>query len=368
MSISPFLRLKEIAPQEQPKSDEDFSVAWQSPANIAIIKYWGKKYGQLPASPSLSMTLDQAVTETHVNVFTKKRVKGIMAINGDPDHLFLPKMQRLYDWMAADLPVLNSISLSVSTRNTFPHSTGIASSASGISAFALCLLSIAGKIMSAEPSMDEFLHMASGCARIGSGSACRSMYGGFAVWGRSGCIEEAADEYATPVTGHIHPAMYSMRDAILVISADPKILSSTLGHESMQGHPFFSGRIGQSNKNLEEALQAMSANDFEKLSAVAECEALTLHALIMSANPGSLLMKPATVEVIHRVREARNKGIPLFFTLDAGANVHVMYPDASAAIVENFIRDVLQPLCEDNRVIFDRCGKGPVNITSIPGL
>jgi diphosphomevalonate decarboxylase len=136
----------------------------------------------------------------------------------------------------------------------------------------------------------------------------------------------------------------------------------------MNGHPFFDGRIIQANRNLEEALLALSANDFEKLSLIAEGEALTLHALIMSANPGTLLMKSSTVEIIHRVRDARKSGLPLFFTLDAGANVHVMYPAAAAVVAEKYIADSLQPLCEEGRVIFDECGNGPISLIPQPLL
>ena len=153
-----------------------------------------------------------------------------------------------------------------------------------------------------------------------------------------------------------------------VVSANPKSLPSTSGHRTMNGHPFFDGRIGQANQNLAEAMHALSDNDFELLSSIAEYEALTLHALIMSANPGTLLMKPATVEVIHRVRDARKSGLPLFFTLDAGANVHVMYPTAAAVSVEKYIADALQPLCEEGRVIFDGCGEGPVCLIPQPLL
>jgi diphosphomevalonate decarboxylase len=197
---------------------------------------------------------------------------------------------------------------------------------------------------------------------MGSGSACRSVFGGYALWGDTGSIPGSSDEFAIPVKEYVHPEMLLLHDAILVISGKPKSLPSSQGHRSMYGHPFFSGRIGQANQNLEDVLQALSSNDFERLSLLAETEALTLHALIMSASPGTMLMKPATVEAIHRVREARAGGLPVFFTLDAGANVHVMYPGDSAPMVEEFIGNALQPLCENEQIIFDYCGNGPVKL------
>jgi diphosphomevalonate decarboxylase len=362
MTVSPLHRLRDVALPEQFLMNENLSVAWQSPSNIAIVKYWGKKNGQIPATTSLGMTLDRANTQTRVQVLIDQPVKGLVSVNGDPNHPFLPKMRQLLQWMADEIPVLNRITLAATTANSFPHSTGIASSASGISAFTLCLLSIAGKMLNIAIANGDLMHMASYAARMGSGSACRSLFGGFTVWGESSLVHGSSDEFAIPVSASVHPDMLSLRDTILVVSSFPKSLPSAQGHKSMNGHPFLDGRIGQANENLGEALHALTANDFEKLCTVAECEAFTLHALLMSANPGILLMKPATVEVIHRVREARKNGLPLFFTLDAGANVHVLYPADSADIVEKFIIDALQPLCEAGRMIYDGCGKGPVRL------
>jgi diphosphomevalonate decarboxylase len=352
------------------------------------------------------MTLGVAVTQTSVHVSAHQDTKGLVSVNGDPFHPFLPKMRALLQQLDAEIPFLPNLTFTARTRNHFPHSTGIASSASGLSAFALCILEAALKISSPElfekpllnrgapqpaapqretqnaksemrdakcemrdakcetPLLAGLQHMASYAARLGSGSACRSLYGGFTAWGMTNLIEGSSDDWALPLSEKIHPEMLSVHDAILVVSARPKELSSSQGHAAMTGHPFVEGRIGQANRNFGAALEALSSNDFEKLGAVAECEALTLHALLMSACPGTILMLPATVEIMHRVRAARKSGLPLFFTLDAGANVHVLYPHASAWQVEKFITANLQPLCEEGRVIFDACGAGPVAMES----
>ena len=415
MPKSPFSCFHNANP-DLPPHQVDFTVGWQSPSNIALIKYWGKRAGQLPINPSLSMTLGVAVTQTSVHVSAHQDTKGLVSVNGDPFHPFLPKMRALLQQLDAEIPFLPNLTFTARTRNHFPHSTGIASSASGLSAFALCILEAALKISSPElfenepfnpgrpqpaalqremqnakseirnakpetqnakpetqnakgemrnaksetPLLDGLQHMASYAARLGSGSACRSLYGGFTAWGMTNLIEGSSDDWALPLSEKIHPEMLSVHDAILVVSARPKELSSSQGHAAMTGHPFVEGRIGQANRNFGAALEALSSNDFEKLGAVAECEALTLHALLMSACPGTILMLPATVEIMHRVRAARKSGLPLFFTLDAGANVHVLYPHASAWQVEKFITANLQPLCEEGRVIFDACGAGPV--------
>jgi diphosphomevalonate decarboxylase len=362
MNSSPLSKLNEPAKPMQVESNHDFSVAWQSPSNIAVVKYWGKRDGQFPATPSISMTLAKAVTQTRIQVLAGEKAKGLISVNGDQSHPFLPKMQHLLQCMAIEIPVLSNLAFTVTTKNSFPHSTGIASSASGISAFTLCLIDVACEMLNAGMSWDERLHLASYSSRMGSGSACRSVYGGYALWGETDSLPGSSDAFAIPVKEYVHPEMMMLHDAILVISGKPKSLPSTQGHRSMYGHPFFSGRIGQANQNLEDVLQALSSNDFERLSLLAETEALTLHALIMSASPGTMLMKPATVEAIHRVREARAGGLPVFFTLDAGANVHVMYPGDSAPMVEEFIGNALQPLCENEQIIFDYCGNGPVKL------
>ena len=349
---------------KRPDHDEIFYSGWQSPSNIAIVKYWGKKEDQLPVNPSLSMTLNLAVTRTSLTAVCDEIRPGLVAVNGDHDHPFIPKMQGLLNRLVSEIPCLGLLSFQAETSNTFPHSTGIASSASGISAFALCLLDIACNIMKVELPPDEWRQAVSIVSRLGSGSACRSVFGGFAVWGTSPLIPGSSDEFAVSVNSRVHPAFTSLHDAILVVSAKQKEMPSTKGHQSMNTHPFLPGRILQANRNLGDVLHALSVNDFEQLCQVAENEALSLHALIMSANPPVILMQPATLEIIRRVREARKSGLPLFFTLDAGANVHILYPAEAAPEVEKFFREELSGFCENGRVIFDSCGAGPVRLTA----
>ena len=360
----PFFSGFEMQVKKRPDLGEVFNAAWQSPSNIALVKYWGKKEGQLPVNPSLSMTLNLAVTRTRVTAVYKATRQGLIAVNGDYAHPFIPKMQGLLNRLVSEIPCLGLLSFQAETSNTFPHSTGIASSASGISAFTLCVLDIACKMMHVELSPDEWRLSASRASRIGSGSACRSVFGGYAVWGTSPLIPGSSDEFAVSVNSRVHQAFTSLHDAIMVVTAKQKEMPSSKGHQSMNTHPFLPGRILQANRNLGDVLHALSVNDFEQLCMVAENEALSLHALIMSANPPVILMQPATLEIIRRVREARNNGLPLFFTLDAGANVHILYPGDAAPEVEKFISEELSCLCENGRGIFDSCGAGPVRLTA----
>lgn len=349
-------------PSPSPLGEGEKIVAcWKSPSNIALVKYWGKKEGQLPLNPSISMTLDQSSTVTSVEAeFTKDPGRRLVSVNGDFRHPFLPKMEKFVNWLVQEIPVLKQFTFRVETSNSFPHSVGIASSASGISAFALCLLSIAEKGNGIKIPLNKFFHVASFAARMGSGSACRSVYGGFTVWGKTPEVPGSSDSFAIAVSDRVHPSFLAMRDAILVVSSAPKSLTSSQGHSLMDNHPFKNGRIRQASGNFSELLNALIAGDFNHLAGIAENEALTLHALIMSSAGGAVFIEPNTIQIINKIRAARQKGIPVLFTLDAGPNVHLLYPESAAPGVETFIRKELLAFCENGSVIYDHCGAGPV--------
>jgi len=236
---------------------EPFVIGWQSPSNIALVKYWGKREGQLPVSPSLSMTLSQSVTKTKVYVSFDQKYNGLISVNGDAQHPFMPKMKYLLDWLIQQIPELKNITIQAETSNSFPHSTGIASSASGLSAFALCLVSILQRIFQTEMPDHDFRQMASFISRMGSGSACRSVYGGFTLWGETAANINSSDEYAFDINEKIHPELRSLRDAILIVSSEQKSLSSSKGHQSMNKHPYLNDRIKQANNNLDQILKAL---------------------------------------------------------------------------------------------------------------
>jgi diphosphomevalonate decarboxylase len=337
-----------------------FFAEWESPSNIAIVKYWGKTNGQLAANPSLSMTLSKAVTRTSVMALLVEKGNSRLTVNGDPNHLFTSKLKKLVKWLTPEIPVLEEFSLNVTTVNTFPHSAGIASSASGISAFTLCLLTVISKITGKKLSRKKFLQIASYVSRMGSGSACRSVYGGFSLWGKTMGVHDSSDFYAVSLKEIVHADFMNLHDAIMVVSSSPKSLSSTAGHELMRIHPFARDRFNQARLNIQETLTALKTGDIDKLAAISENEALTLHSLIMSSKGGTILMEPNSVMIIKRVQQARRNGLPVFFTLDAGPNVHLLYPDNSTEKVENFIRSDLAQFCENGLVIFDRCGDGPI--------
>lgn len=383
--LSVFKTATSLTMREMPAS---VRASWRSPSNIALIKYWGKKEGQLPANPSLSMTLSEACTTTKVTALEVDRPAvltkdgpadaanggqvalandgpaAVVSVNGDVNHPFLPKLNDFFQWLVGEIPVFQGYSFYVETRNSFPHSTGIASSASGMSAFTLCMLDIASQLSGSNLPAERFRHLASFASRMGSGSACRSLFGGFTVWGDTGLVPGSSDQFAVPVNDFVHPEMANLHDAILVVSSKPKSVASSLGHSLMNDHPFALSRFGQALANLENALLALKTGDLGHLGKIAENEALTLHTLIMTSRGGDILFTPGSIELMKRIRDARKKGLPVFFTLDAGPNVHLLYPHPAADRVEEFIRQEMAPLCEEGKVIFDKRGEGPISIVN----
>jgi diphosphomevalonate decarboxylase len=211
----------------------------------------------------------------------------------------------------------------------------------------------------------DLIHLASFAARVGSGSACRSLFGGYTVWGRTALISGSTDLEAIDISEAVHPSLHSLQDAILVISRKPKSLSSSRGHATMEYHPFAQGRAEQAKRHLHGMFLALKEGDLERVGTLAEAEALSLHALLMSAPQGAILLEPSSLLAIQKIREARSFGLPVFFTLDAGPNVHLLYPAADHAIIEAFIGSELAPLCSEACWIADRCGEGPVKISEI---
>ena len=271
----------EIPKNHQYTENARGTVSWRSPSNIALIKYWGKKGFQIPSNPSLSMTLSDSFTETLVK-YSLTQNPGTISFDfyfeGARKPQFGQKIATFLETVSDIFPFLKNFHLEIHSRNTFPHSAGIASSASAMSALALCLRSIEQQITGIENENDEFLKKASNIARIGSGSASRSIYGGYATWGKIASWEETSDLFASTLKTNIHPVFRDLRDTILIISKNEKLVSSRAGHGLMVNHPFAEARIIQANHNLHELLEYLDSGDFAGFIKVGENEALTLHA------------------------------------------------------------------------------------------
>jgi diphosphomevalonate decarboxylase len=355
------------------------TISWRSPSNIAIIKYWGKHGVQLPRNPNISFTLDKAFTETTLRFQKKKGRKKsddmslVFLFENAPNEPFRLKQLTFLKSILPAFPFLTQYDLAISSHNSFPHSAGIASSASSMSALALCLCEMELVISDFKFDMSRFtpqnregvafFKKASIIARLGSGSACRSVFPTMAAWGVCPEIEGSNDEYAVGFEGEIHPVFKTYHDAILIASRGEKSVSSRMGHGLMENNPFAAPRYQQANERMTAVVAALRSGDVYAFGQILEDEAMTLHALMMTSSPSFTLLKPNTlrmIEILRAWREATN--LPAFFSLDAGPNLHLLYPDAIQYEVNQLIANELQPLCEDGTVIFDKVGQGATRL------
>jgi diphosphomevalonate decarboxylase len=351
------------------------SYTWSSPSNIALVKYWGKKKHQIPENPSISFTLNHCKTITTVS-FSKKETNTDFSfevfLDGEQKADFKPKIETFFKRVEEYLPFLKDYHFKIETSNTFPHSSGIASSASGMSALALCLMGIEEKLISANgvSSVVEELHVkdyfmkkASFLARLGSGSACRSLEGDIVVWGKHEAIEGSSDLFGLKYPYEVHQNFKNYQATILLVDKGEKQVSSTVGHNLMHGHPFAQERFKQADKNLLEMVSILKHGDLDKFIVLVESEALTLHAMMMTSMPYFILMKPNTLEIINKIWNFRQEtGLRVCFTLDAGANVHVLYPFNEKDNVLEFIQNELVVYCQNGQYICDQIGFGAERI------
>lgn len=337
-------------------NDFQGKVGWQSPSNIALVKYWGKRGKQLPQNPSISFTLSECRSETFVTFEKADRFGFRFFFEGKENPAFGAKIEKFLLDNQMFFPFINQLHLMVESCNTFPHSSGIASSASSMSAFVMCLLDIENQIVSQQFDFQK----ASYFSRLASGSAARSVYPKMALWGATDYYKGSSDEYAVSLENDIHSVFKTYRDSILIVSGETKSVSSRAGHGLMEGNPYALARYARANENIKNLLVALKSGDLDTFINITESEALQLHALMMCSNPSFILMKPNTLCIIEAVRNFRNETqIPLCFTLDAGPNVHLLYPESEAEKVENFIKSELITYCNQGRWIADHVGDGP---------
>jgi len=336
-------------------------IIWRCPSNIAIVKYWGKKENQVPCNSSLSMTLSKSFTEIELELVEKKSNTEIeldFYFENNKNEQFEQKIAKYAAILSKNLPFLKEVGLKIKSKNSFPHSAGIASSASSFAALAVAILdaSQGGR----QTFNEDFFQKASEMARLGSGSACRSLYAGFAEWGKNNAISGSSDEFAISVTG-IHEDFKNFHDSILIIESEPKKVSSSAGHSLMKDHPYAKNRFSQANQRTEKLIEVLSTGDLLEFIRIAESEALTLHAMMMTSSDYYLLMKSGTLIAIEKIIEFRKEtGIPVCFTLDAGPNVHVLYPGSEKNKVESFLNNSFKESVKE--IIFDQIGKGPEKI------
>jgi diphosphomevalonate decarboxylase len=286
--------------------------------NIALVKYWGKRDSalNLPAAGSLSLTLGPIHTRTTVQ----------FGIDGGTDEVWFderPAPAKEVARLSRFLDLVRQLAgtgdrARVVTSNNFPTAAGLASSSSGFAALALAATHAAG--LTLPPSELSVL------ARRGSGSAARSIFGGFAVMD-PGERADGTDAFARPLEGVDWP----LEVVIAVTVEGAKDVSSTVGMEQTERtSPYFDAWIREVPPAIVHATEAILNRDFQRLAAVAEASALQMHASAMAAVPGVIYWRGATIEVVHEVRRARAQGMPVFFTIDAGPHVKVFTTAAYA--------------------------------------
>ena len=308
------------------------------------------------------MTLSKAYTEMVMEFYRDNGTgSSILDFNfeGSTNQRFAAKISDYLHSLSREYPVILDYRFRISSRNTFPHSAGIASSASSMSALGLCLADFLSLVSGKPFDSTE----ASSLARLASGSACRSVFGGFALWGRMDQVPGSTDEYAIPLPFPIHREFEGMRDAILVVSSREKDVSSRAGHALMDGHPYASQRYLLAGQNMQRLIQALQVGDWDTLVEITESEALGLHALMMTSSQSYILFEPNSIGIVNAIRHfRRSSNIPVFFTLDAGPNVHLLYPAASEDHVKDWISGELVKYCENGAWIDDEMGRGPVKL------
>lgn len=331
-------------------SSENLKVS--SPSNIAFIKYWGKYGVQLPMNPSLSMTLENCRTEFEVS-FCEGDENIELFFEGQKNLQFEQKLLKHYQALAEKYPELGQRSFTIKSSNTFPHSAGIASSASAMSAFALVLATVAGRASD--------LEFVSELARLCSGSASRSLFSDYSIWGQSDFVKGSSQNFAISFDD-FHKDFANMHDSIVIIDSGEKSVSSSAGHSLMSQHPYREGRVKQAQNNFKDILQALKHGDMEAFGDILENEAMSLHALMLSSKPSYVLLKPLSLKLIEELKDYRQtRKLPIYYTIDAGPNIHIIYPDSvsdkASEFIDNFCRE------SNVSVIHDKIGKGPrVNV------
>ncbi len=346
-------------------------VGYQCPSNIALVKYWGKKEGgvQLPANPSISWSLGDLHATTTVEMVPRKGEQAfVFTLAGESKPSFEPKIASFLTKIASDCPWLVDFTLHIDSQNNFPHGTGIASSAAGFGALSLCLAHIEQLLLGdtslhTEVGGMNFWQRSSYLSRIGSGSACRSMFSRPAIWGETPAVAGSSNLFAVEIDAEVHPSLSYWKDVVLIVDDGEKSVSSSAGHALLTNHPYAEARFGQAQKNLEGIVLAMKNGDVKSFIEIVESEALQLHSMMMTSIPYYVLMRPNTLAIIEQIWRFREQtGLSICFTLDAGANVHFLYDGKIEETVMNFVNNTLLPYCKNGQYLCSDTGKSPVQM------
>ncbi|HLR59993.1 MAG TPA: diphosphomevalonate decarboxylase [Pseudogracilibacillus sp.] len=312
--------------------------------NIALIKYWGKRNDALilPTNNSLSVTLDGFYTQTTVE-FDKKLIQDEFTLDGERVTGEAFKRVTEYLDLIRTYGDMKDLYARVNSTNAVPTAAGFASSASGFAALAAAATKAANLNIS-----DVEL---SKLTRQGSGSACRSIYGGFVEW-EKGDKEDGTDSYAKEIAPQAH---WDIRVAAVVLNETEKDISSREGMKrTVDTSEFYDGWLSGIPADLTEIKAGIQAKDFDGVGAVSEANCLKMHATTLGAKPPFTYWTDATMRVMQTVQNLRKKGVPAYFTIDAGPNVKVLYRPVDEVKVEKTLREIEGV----SNVILSRVGAG----------
>lgn len=292
--------------------------------NIAFIKYWGNRDPalRLPSNGSISMTLGGLETQTTVT-FDESLHSDNISVDGQPASASASERVSLH-LDRIRLIAGFDIYATVESHNNFPVGTGLASSASAFAALTLAGISAAG--LSLQPIELSRL------ARRGSGSACRSIFGGFVEWYAS---ETDEGSYAESFAAADH---WDLQDLIVIISQEHKGVGSTQGHALADTSPLQRARVEDAQRRLKECRRAILDRDFFSLASIIELDCNLMHAVMHTSTPPLMYWHPETLQVLTAVKEWRAEGYEVCYTIDAGPNVHCICTNKHADTIEERLR------------------------------
>jgi len=302
------------------------SATAQACPNIAFIKYWGNRDNalRLPMNGSISMNLDGLYTRTTVS-FQHSLPYDELVINGhEVRGVGAERVSYVLDIIRGMANIVERAE--VMTENNFPAGAGIASSASAFAALALAGSKAAGLNLT-EPELSRL-------ARRGSGSASRSIPGGFVEW-QTGTADE--DSFAFSIASAEH---WKLVDCIAIVSASHKKTGSTEGHAIAPTSPLQTARVADTPRRLDLCRNAILDKDFEAFASIVELDSDIMHSVMMTSTPALHYWKPASLAVMNAIRQWRSDGLPACYTVDAGANVHVICLDAESQTVNKRLREI----------------------------
>jgi diphosphomevalonate decarboxylase len=290
-----------------------------APSNIALCKYWGKRDRELnlPINSSLSISLGDLGTRTEIRLAESDHV----VLNGEEVPINDTFAVRTSEFLKLFCPILGEVCFDVRTENSIPTSAGLASSASGFAALVMALDNLAGW------GLDR--KQLSMLARLGSGSASRSVYDGFVQW-HAGAASDGIDSFAEPLSNE----WKELRIGILEISSARKSVGSRDGmNRTVETSELYKSWPQQAAADLSTIRAAIDTHDFPALGKTAERNALSMHATMMAAWPPLIYLQPETIEQIHKVQHVRTEGLEVYLTIDAGPNIKLLFLDEHEAAV-----------------------------------